>query len=132
MVRTENFIYFLTVCGFFIGLLFSILSDIQAVQMVWTTIGITVIFYIVSLASSGYFIKVSDLKTAYSLNQDVYDLQLGKAMNQIERRESFLRDSQRYIRDLEEELYRDGGMEALEKVEENRKGEVRGEGVWNG
>ncbi len=127
MVRTENFIYFLTVCGFFIGLVFSLLSDIEAIQMVWSTIAITVIFYIVSLAASGYFIKVSDLKTAYTLNQTLYDLQLAKAINQIERRESFLRDSQRYIRDLEEELYRDGGLENIEPEELE---DESGQGVW--
>ncbi|MCV6608023.1 MAG: hypothetical protein OIF32_07425 [Campylobacterales bacterium] len=127
MVRTENFIYFLTVCGFFIGLIFSILSNIEAIQMVWSTIAITVIFYIISLAASGYFIKVSELKTAYTLNQDLYDLQLAKAINQIEKRESFLRDSQRYIRDLEEELYRDGGFEE-EEVEEIDP--EKGQGVW--
>ena len=127
MVKTENFIYFLTVCGFFIGLLFSILSDIEPVRMVWTTIGITVIFYIISLASSGYFIKATDLKAMYSLNQELYDYQLGKAMEQIERRESFVRDSQRYIRDLEDELYRDGGADVLKEAEESNN-----RGVWNG
>jgi hypothetical protein len=127
MVRTENFIYFLTVCGFFIGLLFSLLSDIESIKMVWSTIAITVVFYILSLAASGYFIKVSELRTAYTLGQDVYDMQLSKAINQIERRESFLRDSQRYIRDLEEELYRDGGFEEVEKEDDGD-----GQGVWHG
>lgn len=107
MIRTENFIYFLTVCGFFIGLIFSIISHEEAIHMVWSTIAITVLFYIISLAASGYFIKNSEIKAAYTLNSDFYDFQLGKAMNQIEKRENFLRDSQRYIRDLEAELYRE-------------------------
>ncbi len=123
MIKTENFIYFLTVCGFFIGLIFSVLSHIEPIHMVWSTIIITVLFYIVSLASSGFFIKNSELKASYTLKSDFYDYQLGKAMGQIEKRENFLRDSQRYIRDLERELYQANEFD-VEQSTKNTKEEI--------
>ncbi|MGP1561952.1 MAG: hypothetical protein ACTTIC_07695 [Helicobacteraceae bacterium] len=105
MIKAENFIYFITVCGFFIGLVFSILSHSNPIYVVWSTIAITIIFYIISLAVSGYFIKNSAIKPSYSLKSEFYDIQLNKAISQIQRRERFLRDAQRYIEDLETELY---------------------------
>ncbi len=105
MIKAENFIYFITVCGFFIGLVFSILSHSNPIHVVWSTITITIIFYIISLAVSGYFIKNSAIKPSYSLKSEFYDIQLNKAISQIQRRERFLRDAQRYIEDLEAELY---------------------------
>lgn len=107
MVKTENFIYFLTVCGFFIGLIFSVLTHTNPIYIVWITIAVTMFFYIVSLASSGYFIKHSHTKKTYELKTEVYDIELNKAISQIRKRERFLRDSQRYIRELERELYKE-------------------------
>jgi len=105
MVKTENFIYFITACGFFIGLIYSVLFYTDPIFIVWGTITVTIIFYVISLAASGFFIKSSTLKPSYSLKSDSYDVQLSKAMMQIERREKFLRDTRRYIEDLEQELY---------------------------
>lgn len=46
MIRPENFIYFFTVCGFFIGLIFTILNFSQAEDIVWYTAEITLFFYL--------------------------------------------------------------------------------------
>lgn len=103
-MRAENFIYFLTVCGFFIGIMFSILVEIEPAMVLWTTISITAVFYMIGLASSAYFIKYIDIKAAYTLNKDYYEEQLDKARGQIEKREAYIRDSTRFIRMLEEEI----------------------------
>jgi len=111
MMRPENFISFLTVCGFFIGLIFVTITPMDPMMMVWGTIGISLLFYIIALAGSSYFIKYVDLKSGYDLNRDYYEVQLDKAVKQIERREAYLRDSERFIRNLEKEIL------------ENREGE---------
>jgi uncharacterized membrane protein len=104
MIRPENFIYFLTVCGFFIGIIFSMVATIEPAMVLWTTISITAVFYMIGLASTSWFIKHIDIKAAYTLNRDYYEEQLDKARDQIEKRESYIRDSTRFIRKLEEEI----------------------------
>lgn len=46
MIRPENFIYFFTVCGFFIGLMFSIINFNQPENIVLYTAEITLFFYL--------------------------------------------------------------------------------------
>lgn len=43
---TENFIYFFTVCGFFIGLMFSVLNFSDPTDIMIYTCGITLFFYL--------------------------------------------------------------------------------------
>ncbi len=45
-MQPENFIYFFTVCGFFIGFIFSILSFSQPEDILLYTIEITLFFYL--------------------------------------------------------------------------------------
>lgn len=46
MIRPENFIYFFTVCGFFIGLIFTILNFSLPEDIVLYTAKITLFFYL--------------------------------------------------------------------------------------
>lgn len=46
MISSENFIYFFTVCGFFIGLVFSLLNFTQAEDFILYTAEITLFFYL--------------------------------------------------------------------------------------
>jgi hypothetical protein len=46
VISSENFIYFFTVCGFFIGLVFSILNFTQAEDVILYTAEITLFFYL--------------------------------------------------------------------------------------
>ena len=46
MLQTENFIYFFTVCGFFIGLMFSILNFSDPGDILLYCSGITLFFYL--------------------------------------------------------------------------------------
>jgi glucan phosphoethanolaminetransferase (alkaline phosphatase superfamily) len=47
MVKSENFIYFFTICGFFIGLIFSILNFDEPEQILFYTLEITLVFYLI-------------------------------------------------------------------------------------
>ena len=47
MVKSENFIYFFTVCGFFIGLVFSILNFHEPEEILFYTLEITLAFYLI-------------------------------------------------------------------------------------
>ncbi len=46
MFGPNNFIYFFTVCGFFIGLMFSVMNFNSAEDVLGYTIGITLAFYL--------------------------------------------------------------------------------------
>ena len=46
MLQTENFIYFFTVCGFFIGVVFSVLNFSNAGDILFYSGGITLFFYL--------------------------------------------------------------------------------------
>lgn len=46
MIRPENFIYFFTVCGFFIGLIFSVINFIEPENILLYTAEITLFFYL--------------------------------------------------------------------------------------
>ena len=47
MVKSENFIYFFTTCGFFIGLMFSILNFSEPEEILFYTLEITLVFYLI-------------------------------------------------------------------------------------
>jgi hypothetical protein len=47
MVKSENFIYFFTVCGFFIGLAFSVLNFSEPEEILFYTLEITLVFYLI-------------------------------------------------------------------------------------
>lgn len=104
MIRAENFIYFLSACGFFIGLVFSVLADIEPAMVLWTVVSITAIFYMIGLATSAFFIREIEIKAGYSLDSNYYEEQLDKAREKIEKRERYLRDASKFIKVLEEEL----------------------------
>jgi len=56
MVKSDNFIYFFTISGFFIGLVFSILNFSEPEEILFYTLEITLAFYlIIHLAIMNFF-----------------------------------------------------------------------------
>ena len=56
MVKSENFIYFFTISGFFIGLMFSILNFPEPENILFYTFEITLFFYlIIHIAVMNFF-----------------------------------------------------------------------------
>lgn len=59
--RPDNFVAFFTVCGFFIGLAFSVVSIEEAMDIVIFTFLITFLFYVLIHVSIMYFIDVKKI-----------------------------------------------------------------------
>ena len=47
MIKSENFIYFFTACGFFVGLIFSVLNFTEPEEILFFTLEITLAFYLI-------------------------------------------------------------------------------------
>ena len=89
-MRPENFIYFLTVCGFFMGLLFTILEGFSPALMFYVTIGVTVVFYMIGLGSASMFVRYIDLKPDYHFYRSKKEEYLDKIIGALEKREAYV------------------------------------------
>lgn len=59
-IRPENIIYFVTVCGFFIGLMFCVVSMDEPTDILLYTLEITLFFYLLSHIAVMNFIDTKD------------------------------------------------------------------------
>ncbi len=66
-MKIENFIYFFTICGFFIGLVFSIINFNDPMYILFYTFLITLFFYLLIHLSIANFL---DIKT---LSKNIFD-----------------------------------------------------------
>ncbi len=102
-MRAENFVYFATVSGFFIGMMFSVINDFSIWQSIFATIIITLLFYIIALGSVAFYIKFYDIKKQLFLNvkeiEEVIDVQI----NELEKYEDFIFESYKFIEEVEKE-----------------------------
>ncbi|MCK9256646.1 MAG: hypothetical protein M0P02_01080 [Sulfurospirillaceae bacterium] len=57
-MQPENFIYFLTVCGFFIGIMFSVASGYEAFEILLYTLEITLFFYLFAHVAIMNFVDI--------------------------------------------------------------------------
>jgi len=102
-MRAENFIYFSTVSGFFISIIFGILKDFDAFNFFWFVIIITFIFYILSLASISFFIKYSSFSKYILFNKYEVEEIIDSQIKELEKKEDFLYENYEYIKKFEEE-----------------------------
>ncbi|MDR2906339.1 MAG: hypothetical protein LBU73_10355 [Helicobacteraceae bacterium] len=114
-MRPENFIFFLSSCGFFIGIIFGVLADFEPMGIIYSCAAFTALFYMIGLCAGAFFIRALDIKAAYTIDSEYYETQLDKARAQIERREVNIRDATRFIRVLEQEI-----ASAVQKDETNK------------
>ncbi len=63
MVKSENFIYFFTVCGFFVGIIFSIINFLEPEEILFYTLGITLAFYLIIHIAIINFFDFEKIKT---------------------------------------------------------------------
>ena len=103
-MRPENFIYFLTLSGFFIGLLFAIFEGLEPGMIFYVTVGVTSIFYMIGLASSSLFVKFIDLKIDYDMHRDKKEEYLEKVIVALEKREKYIDEVHSFIENLEKEF----------------------------
>ncbi|NPA55087.1 MAG: hypothetical protein GXO40_01835 [Epsilonproteobacteria bacterium] len=103
MFRTDNFIYFLSVSGFFVGLVFAILHDLEPLEFLATTIGIFVLFYMIAIASTGFFIKFLSIKNIFELDKEYLEKTIDYQINELDKKEDMILDAYYFIKKLEEE-----------------------------
>ncbi len=95
-MRSSNFVSFLTVQGFFIGFIFSILKAHTAEEILLYTLLITAFFYLFSHFSISFFIRYSIVKQEYfpkmrhEGNLDYYVDEINKREKVIEGNYDFL------------------------------------------
>ena len=114
-MRAENFIYFLTLCGFFIGLSFAVLNHSDPVDILWFAFIVSSVFYILALGSTSMFMKHLDLKSEYNLNKEYKEYFLEKFITRIEKRERYIEDTHNFIEQLEKEYFRDKDSKERDK-----------------
>jgi len=102
-MRGENFIYFLTSSGFFIGIIFSVLYDLPIKDFLYATVLITAIFYLLGLASVTFFIKFLDIKKIVYFDKREIDSILDMQIKELEKKEDFILESYEFIKQIEEE-----------------------------
>jgi len=113
-MRGENFIYFSTTSGFFIGVIFSILKDLEVFNFLFATLLITAVFYLISLASVSFFVKFLDIKQILYFNKYEVDEILDIQIKSLEKSENFIMENYKFIKKIEEE--------ELEFIRKNRNG----------
>lgn len=101
-MRTDNYIAFMTICGFFIGLIFSVGSDISIEYFLFSVFGITLFFYALTLATASYILRFYDVNAGYVLHKDVIERKLDGFVSELEHREKILHEIHEFIEDLNE------------------------------
>ncbi len=86
---SENFIYFFTVQGFFIGMIFGILKSFSAIEFLTDTLVITAFFYLFGHIVIGFYYKTMDVKT-YMFPKQIHEKELDIFVNEIKKREQLI------------------------------------------
>jgi len=102
-MRGENFIFFLASSGFFIGIIFSVLHELDFAEFLYTTFLITSVFYLLGLASVTFFVKYLDIKRVIYFNKHEIDEILDVQIKELEKKEDFILESYEFIRQIEKE-----------------------------
>ena len=86
---SENFIYFFTVQGFFIGIIFSILKSLSATEFLTDTLIITAFFYLFGHIVIGFYYKTMSIKT-YMFPKQLHEKELDMFVEEIKKREQLI------------------------------------------
>jgi hypothetical protein len=103
MFRSENFIYFLSVTGFFIGVLFAMFQGFEPMDFLYSVIVTFVVFYIIAIASTSFFIKYLSVKNIFHLDKDSLEKTIDYQINELDKKEDLIRESYYFIKKIEEE-----------------------------
>ncbi len=99
-MRSSNFVSFLTVQGFFIGFVFSILKAQSAEGVLVYTLLITVFFYLFSHFIISFFIRYSPLRQEYFPKMR-HENDLDYYAKEISKREKVIESSYDFIEALD-------------------------------
>jgi len=85
----ENFVYFFTVQGFFVGIVFGVLKSFDAEGLLLYTFFITTFFYLFSHLIIAFYYKTIAMKT-YGFPKNVHEKHLDIIVREINKRELFI------------------------------------------
>jgi hypothetical protein len=105
----ENFVYFFTVQGFFIGIIFGILKSFDAEGLLLYTFFITSFFYLFSHVIIAFYFRTIALKT-YLFPKDIHEKHLDIFVEEIDRREKLI-DSAMKITDEAIKVNKESGTQ---------------------
>jgi len=86
---SNNFVSFITVQGFMLGLAFSVIKTHSAEELLTFTILITIFFYLFAHMSVAFYIKTLNIK-ALGFAVDVHEKDLDRIVHEISKREEFV------------------------------------------
>lgn len=85
----ENFVYFFTVQGFFVGIIFGILKSFDAEGLLVYTFFITTFFYLFSHIIIAMYFKTLSARSSY-FPKDVHEKDLDLFVQEINKREKLI------------------------------------------
>lgn len=85
----ENFVYFFTVQGFFVGIVFGILKSFDAEGLLLYTFFITTFFYLFSHIIIAFYFKTIAMKS-YGFPKEVHEKHLDIIVREINKREKLI------------------------------------------
>ena len=85
----ENFVYFFTVQGFFVGMIFGILKSFDAEGLLVYTFLITIFFYLFSHIIIAFYFKTLTAKS-YFFPKNIHEHQLDMFVKEINKREKLI------------------------------------------
>ena len=86
---SENFIYFFTVWGFFVGIIFGVLKSFDAEGLLTYTLLITAFFYMFGHLIIAFYYKTMNVKT-YMFPKDLHEKELDLFLYEIKKREQIM------------------------------------------
>ncbi len=115
----ENFVAFSVVCGFFIGLSFSIVSIDEAFDIVVFTLLITFLFYILIHLSIMFFIDINKIGGRI-FNKTSYENTSNDIINDLSIRERKMEHLLQKLEDEREELKKNDSKERKRNAKKQR------------
>ncbi|UCN01043.1 hypothetical protein LCX93_03755 [Sulfurimonas sp. SWIR-19] len=94
----ENFVYFFTVQGFFVGIIFGLLKSFDAEGLLLYTFFITIFFYLFSHVIVALYYRTITVK-AYNFPKETHETELDIFVKEINKREKLI-DSACKITDI--------------------------------
>ena len=85
----ENFVYFFTVQGFFIGIIFGVLKSFDAEGLLTYTFLITTFFYLFSHIIVALYYRTISAKS-YRFPKDIHERELDMFVKEINKREKLI------------------------------------------
>ncbi len=85
----ENFVYFFTVQGFFIGIIFGVLKSFDAEGLLTYTFFITIFFYLFSHIIIAFYYRTVTAKTYY-FPKNLHEKELDIFVKEINKREKLI------------------------------------------